>query len=137
MISAHGPAAGIGGARLARMDLSDNEVVKDAEHALSHCQSDFDFARWARNWGQLAMDRLRALEGLDEDSVSEEEHGGLETKYACLLDDFGGLNGAIETAIKAISDVLGNSTGPKTEAIQNIMATLENERIDAEAEEDE
>ena len=46
-----GPAAGIGAPLLSRLDLSRDDNLRDAEHELNRCNSDRDFATWARKWG--------------------------------------------------------------------------------------
>jgi hypothetical protein len=45
----------IGTSLLSRFDLTDDEDVRQAEFELRRCATDFDFARWARNWGDAAL----------------------------------------------------------------------------------
>ena len=47
----------VGAERLTRFDLSDEENVRQAEFELRRCATDFDYARWARLWGEAALDR--------------------------------------------------------------------------------
>lgn len=121
-----GPAAGIGD--LSRMDLSNDEVVKDAEHELRHCQSDHDLARSARRWGERAIVQIRDGDRHDEEWVPKSEHESLNDTLTALLAE----------AIRAADDIwetLKGSTGPKTEAINLSIAALR-EAIDiAEIEE--
>jgi hypothetical protein len=89
------PAAGIGSALLSRFDLTDEEVAKDAAHQLSRCADDFQFAAWARRWGDAlvrhALDPLPA-EGLEEAqeaaNTAEEKLRELRNVAEAVLNEF-------------------------------------------------
>lgn len=104
-----GPAAGIGGHHLTRFDLSIDENVRQAEFELRRCSTDFDFSRWARQWGEGAISRLRAI-----DAIPSEDHDAMRDAKVAIED-------AADEAVEEIRALLKDSKGPKTEAITAVV----------------
>jgi len=74
-----------GSTLLSRLDMSDVENVKDADHQLRRCVSDADFAAWARKWGGASMQALRDAppsDWVDSDVVAEAEREATEAEEA-------------------------------------------------------
>lgn len=47
-----------GSSLLTRLDLTDEEIVKDATSELHRCETEPQFAAWSRKWGDAAMTTL-------------------------------------------------------------------------------
>lgn len=122
-----GPAAAIGAAEnLTRFDLSDEENVKQALFELRRCATDFDYARWARLWGEAAMTRLIDAEAFDSDLyVSKDDHDETSADLEFAEKTLDALREAADGAVKQIDSALDGSKGPKTDAIGEITAKLE------------
>jgi hypothetical protein len=56
---------------LSRLDVTDDEVVKDAAFELQRCADDLQHARWARRWGAPLTEAL--LNGTPTDPEELEE----------------------------------------------------------------
>lgn len=105
-----GPAAGIGASLISRLDVSEDEPLKDAVHQLRRCVSADDYMAWATTWGEPALARLQEFVGIDEDYVTHEEHeSSLESKRA--------IEDGADAFLTAVRETLKDGKGPKTDAI--------------------
>jgi hypothetical protein len=77
-----GPAAGIGGAMLSRLDLTDPENAKDAVFEIKRCVTDADYARWARRWARPVEDLLTTMEDRTDWISPEDATHEREDAYA-------------------------------------------------------
>jgi hypothetical protein len=120
----YGPAASIGASLLSRLDFSDSEVVKDAEHEFQRCSTDSDFARWARKWGATAIVRLHEVEGRDSWVSSEDmDEAEAETSRAERKRDelSAAINAAVndlDCAMEGAPDALVNKVGDITSKLE-------------------
>lgn len=55
-------------------DLTDEEVIKDAEHELARAETVDQLAAWARKWGGASIQALRELaDTADVDGLGEDD----------------------------------------------------------------
>lgn len=113
-----GPAfalvAPVGGALLSRLDLSQEDIVRDAEAQLHRASSDADLARWARVWGDPVISRLH--ETADHEDLSEE--AGKDAAARAEVEE-------LEKAIKAAADEIRAALdGPADAVAATIAAAL-------------
>lgn len=117
-----GGGAGVGGghfALLSRMDLSSDEVVKDAHHELRRCVSESDFGAWARKWGEAALrEAANPSRGDDPDDDLLDDLSAAEGRAEDLSDAIRAANRAIDTALEASGCV-------KQDDADKIVAALE------------
>lgn len=109
---------------LARLDLSDEENVKDAAHELRRCASDHDFAQWARRWGEVAIRRASDVAGQAHD-VSQDDLDEAEADAERAEDRAVELSSAISAAVEAIDKALEDAPDDLANEVGQITATLE------------
>lgn len=119
-----GPAASIGASLLSRLDFSDSEVVKDAEHEFQRCSTDSDFARWARKWGANAIVRLHEVEGRDG-WVSSEDMDEVEAEAARAEQKCDGLASAIHEAVNDLDIAMEGAPDALVNKVGDITSKLE------------
>jgi hypothetical protein len=104
---------------LTRLDLSDEENIKDAAHQLARCRDDFQFAAWARRWGEPLVQRAQDAgpgEALDEATEAANE---AEAKFRKLHD-------VAEAVIKEFDAAAADLPDEPINALNDIIAKLEN-----------
>lgn len=92
-------------------DLSQSANVSDARWELQRAASDADYAKWARKWGEAAIDRCGDVEDNDADAAdllaeAEEEAEDYER-------DLKRLKEAVDVVVDVANDTDGITSFPK------------------------
>lgn len=121
----HAPAR-FASTMLSRLDLSDGEVLKDAEHQFQRCTTDADFASWARTWGAPVITHLR--DAAPTDWVDPEDVREIEGERDRTKEELGELQSAVKLAINdldgvmdGVADELANMVGAITSKLEESL----------------
>jgi hypothetical protein len=108
-----------GSTLLSRLDLSDVEAVKDADHELRRATTDADLAGWARKWGGASMHAL--LSPVSRDDIEDSD------EYREVSDDLTALENTTKGAIEDLENALKRDDlpGGLDNELSEIIADLE------------
>jgi hypothetical protein len=109
---------------LTRLDLSDAENVKDCAFQFRRCDTNADFAAWAKRWGDPL---LRLAEGPEriEGFVRAEELEDVEDELTEVTQERDALKRRIETTVQAIDKAMEGPANGLEKAMDEIVSKLE------------
>jgi hypothetical protein len=112
-----------GSTLLSRLDMSDAENVKDADHQFRRCASEADFAAWAQKWGGASMHALLNAPPtgwVDPDDMAAAEHDARHQGERANT-----LASAIEAAVKALDATMEGERDALVNKVGDITYNLE------------
>lgn len=116
-----GHAGFAGSALQTNRDVADEEVAKDFVHELRRCQSNEDYAAWAKRWGDAAAERLLETSNLGDDPISGEH---AEELLKTLRDRKVAIEEAADTVLNDLREI-AESLVDKVEQASRALNTFE------------
>lgn len=114
----------IGTTLLSRFDFSDEENVRQADHEYRRCATDFDYARWARNWGLASMHAL--LNAPPTGWVDPDDMEAAEKDAKHQGERANTLASAIEVAVTELDSAMEGERDSLVNRVGDITYKLEN-----------